>query len=119
MLHAANIFGTSQQPTPHDSLIYQPARFEFTNGAIQGYGEHTDYGAEGVSIVLCGHDPEHLRETLPRAGNQTVARVPWEVLVITDAPMREMTALSAPARRVRSNFRFLTRKARLTAHAGA
>ena len=45
-VQAADVFGTGQVPTPHNSLIYWPARFVFTNGAIQG-----DEGAHGLN---CG-----------------------------------------------------------------
>jgi lipopolysaccharide transport system ATP-binding protein len=36
-VQAADVFGTGQVPEPHGSLIYWPARFGFTNGAIQGH----------------------------------------------------------------------------------
>jgi lipopolysaccharide transport system ATP-binding protein len=35
----ADVFGTGQLPAPQGSLIYWPARFAFTNGAIQGHEE--------------------------------------------------------------------------------
>jgi len=34
-VQAADVFGTGQVPAPHNSLIYWPARFAFTNGATQ------------------------------------------------------------------------------------
>ena len=36
-VEAADVFGTGQLPVPHYSLIYWPARFAFTNGAIQAH----------------------------------------------------------------------------------
>jgi lipopolysaccharide transport system ATP-binding protein len=41
-VQAADVFGTGQLPAPQNSLIYWPARFAFTNGAIQGHEGRTD-----------------------------------------------------------------------------
>ena len=41
-VQAADVFGTGQLPAPQSSLIYWPARFAFTNGAIQGHEGRTD-----------------------------------------------------------------------------
>ena len=41
-VQGADVFGTGQLPAPQTSLIYWPARFAFTNGAIQEHEGRTD-----------------------------------------------------------------------------